>query len=93
MSVSPQHATAIARFELNVRLRALLLEGLDLPDTPERVDFDQPLFGRGLELDSLDTLEIVSLLEEEYGVLLSDADRTVFGSINKLADAVTDDGR
>ncbi|RRJ87586.1 acyl carrier protein [Gulosibacter macacae] len=83
-----QFEKATERFELNSRLRALLLEGLDLPDAPEQVDFDQPLFGRGLELDSLDTLEIVSLLEEEFGVFVSDEQRAIFGSMNKLADEI-----
>ena len=82
------HELAQQRLELNIRLRELLLEGLDLPNEPEHVDFDQPLFGRGLELDSLDTLEIVSLMEEEFGVFVSDEQRSVFGSLNKLADEV-----
>jgi acyl carrier protein len=64
---------------------AMLVEGLDLPDDPERIDPDQPLFGRGLELDSLDTLEIVSLIEEEYDVMLEDTPSN-FGSINKVVD-------
>lgn len=83
-----QFEQAVTRFELNSRIRELLLEGLDLPDKPEHVDFDQPLFGRGLELDSLDTLEIVSLLEEEFGVFVSDEQRSIFGSMNKIADEV-----
>ncbi|WP_027587493.1 MULTISPECIES: phosphopantetheine-binding protein [Acidipropionibacterium] len=88
MPSQPQLDAATRRFELNTSLRSLLLSGLDLPDDPEHVDFDEPLFGRGLELDSLDTLEIVSILEEEFGVLVSDEDRTIFGSINKLADVI-----
>ena len=79
---------AQARFELASRLRVLLVEGLELPGDPELLDFDTPLFGRGLELDSLDTLEIVSLLDEEFGVQVDDEDRIVFGSINRLADQV-----
>jgi hypothetical protein len=39
-----------------------------------------------LELDSLDTLEIVVLLEEQFGVTISDDDRAAFGSINRLVD-------
>ncbi len=88
MPSQPQLDAATRRFDLNTSLRSLLLAGLDLPDSPEHVDFDEPLFGRGLELDSLDTLEIVSILEEEFGILVSDEDRTIFGSINKLADVI-----
>lgn len=88
METESQRDAAARRFELNTRLRASLLEGLELPDPPEHIDFDEPLFGRGLGLDSLDTLEIVSLLEEEFGVEISDENRTVFGSINKIADTI-----
>ncbi|MEV4952747.1 acyl carrier protein [Paenarthrobacter nitroguajacolicus] len=76
------------RTELNARLKNLLSEGLELPITGDQIEDDQPLFGRGLELDSLDTLEIVSLVEEEFGVYITDEDRTVFGSINKIADFI-----
>jgi len=76
------------RFDTASKLRELLVDGLELPGDPELLDFDTPLFGRGLELDSLDTLEIVSLLDEEFGVQVDDEDRIVFGSINRLVDQV-----
>jgi len=79
---------ARARQELSENICRLIAEGLELPVAPYLLDPDQPLFGRGLELDSLDTLEIVSLLDEEYGVFITDEDRYVFGSVNRLADFV-----
>lgn len=79
---------AMKRREINDRLTRLIAEGLDLPIAPEQIDDDQPLFGRGLELDSLDTLEIVSLVEEEFGVAITDEDKFVFGSINSVADRI-----
>lgn len=82
------HARAVERSGLNARLRALLVNGLELPIDTERLEDDQPLFGRGLELDSLDTLEIVSLVEEEFEVYITDDDKFVFGSINKIADHI-----
>jgi acyl carrier protein len=83
---------AEARTALNWKLRTILVEGLELPVAPEQIDNDQPLFGRGLELDSLDTLEIVSLIDDEWEVSVTDDKRYVFGSVNKLADYV-DEGR
>ncbi|MDR1999132.1 MAG: acyl carrier protein [Frankiaceae bacterium] len=77
-----------ARRELNERLRDALVAGLELPIDPVLFDFDQPLFGRGLELDSLDTLEIVSIVEEEFGAFIVDQDRFVFGSVNRLVDFI-----
>jgi acyl carrier protein len=81
-----QRELAQRRYDMNAAIRRSIIEGLDLPVDPELVDDDQPLFGRGLELDSLDTLEIVSLMEEEFGVYITDEQRFVFGSVNKLAD-------
>ncbi|MDR1449424.1 MAG: phosphopantetheine-binding protein [Propionibacteriaceae bacterium] len=90
MSVSHEEirAKAEARSALNWKLRAILVDGLELPVAAEQIDSDQPLFGRGLELDSLDTLEIVSLIDDEWGVPVTDDKRYVFGSVNKLADFV-----
>lgn len=79
---------AQARFDINEKLVEVLIEELDLPLTASQIDFDQPLFGRGLELDSLDTLGIVSGIEDEFEVYLSDEDRHVFGSVNTLADGI-----
>ncbi|MDR1512591.1 MAG: phosphopantetheine-binding protein [Propionibacteriaceae bacterium] len=79
---------AEARSELTWKLRGTLVDGLELPVTVQQVDADQPLFGRGLELDSLDTLEIVSLIDDEWEVPITDDKKFVFGSINKLADFI-----
>jgi len=82
------HEKALARTELNTKLRGILVDGLELPVTVEQIDSDQPLFGRGLELDSLDTLEIVSLIDEEWDAPITDDQKYIFGSINKLADYI-----
>ncbi|MCL2482233.1 MAG: phosphopantetheine-binding protein [Propionibacteriaceae bacterium] len=79
------------RFDVSTRIRARLIEGLELPDNPELVDFDTPLVGRGLELDSLDLMEVVTLLDDDYTVQVSDDDRIAFGSINRLTDRVMTD--
>lgn len=76
------------RTAINNTLKELIVDGLELPVPAASVDDDQPLFGRGLELDSLDTLEIVSLVEEEFGVYITDEDKFVFGSINKIGDFI-----
>ena len=57
---------AQARTELNQRIKEMLVNELSLPIEPRQIDSDQPLFGRGLELDSLDTLEVVSAIEETF---------------------------
>ena len=81
---------ARARAALNQRVKTMLVESLDLEVRPEHIGDDQPLFGRGLELDSLDTLEIVVMFEEHLGVTITDDDRAAFGSVNRLVDFVVD---
>jgi len=50
-------------------LKIKILEALDLPDvTPEEITADSELVGGDLGLDSIDILEIVMMLEKEYGV-------------------------
>jgi len=79
---------ALVRSELNTKLRNILVNGLELPVTVDQIDSDQPLFGRGLELDSLDTLEIVSLIDDEWDAPITDDQKYIFGSVNKLADYI-----
>ena len=50
---------------------------------------DTPLFGNpaGLNLDSLDALEISVLIEEKYGIVIAVSEReaSVFGTLGGLA--------
>ena len=57
---------------------------------PSTLSGDTPLFQGGLELDSLDALEIGILIEEDYGIVVgpSERDRSVFGTIRELAQFV-----
>ena len=69
-------------------LKQALIEGLNLEDVrPEDIDDDAPLFGEGLELDSLDAVEIVVLVQRAYGVEIKDMEegREAFQSINALS--------
>ena len=55
--------------ELELKLKEQIIEALNLEDiTPEDVESEAPLFGDGFGLDSIDVLEIVLLLEREYGI-------------------------
>ena len=64
-------------------IKVLNLEGVK----PEDIDNDSPLFGDGLGLDSIDALELIVLLEKNYGIKLEDPGkgREIFGSINTFA--------
>ena len=72
-------------------LKAKIIEALNLQDiTPERIEDDAPLFGAGLGLDSIDALELVVMLEKNYGIVIKDIEegRPAFRSVRTLADFV-----
>ena len=66
---------------------ALNLQGV----SPSDIETDAELFGDGgLGLDSVDALELVVMVENEYGISVSDKDSatTVFASLGALADYI-----
>ncbi|MBO5194784.1 MAG: acyl carrier protein [Bacteroidales bacterium] len=72
-------------------LKEHLIEELNLEEiTPEDIDADAPLFGDGLGLDSIDALEIILILEKNYGVKLSNSAeaKPVFYSVRTLAEYI-----
>ena len=74
--------------DLHKKLKEELIEQLNLEDiTPEDIDSVAPLFGDGLGLDSIDALEIIVLLEKEYGIKITNpADgKDAMQSIESLA--------
>ncbi len=55
--------------ELIQNLKVQIIEALNLEDMdPSEIDENEPLFVEGLGLDSIDALELVVLLEKEYGI-------------------------
>jgi acyl carrier protein len=58
---------------------------------PEDIDENAPLFGEGLGLDSIDALELIVLMEKDYGIKLANAaaGRDVFKSVKTMADYIT----
>ena len=54
------------------RVREVLVEATRLPQAPEDIDPDTPLFGTGLALDSIDALELVIAIEHAFDVTLAD---------------------
>jgi len=77
--------------ELRTQLKQYLIEALNLkPLTPEQINDDDVLFGEGLGLDSIDSLELIVLLKMKYGINIKDPKegRKVFQSIAVLADYV-----
>jgi len=78
---------------LKQQLKEQLIAQLRLEDiTPEDINSSEPLFGDGLGLDSIDALEIIVMLEKEYGIKLKDPKqgKEIFQSIDTLAQYITD---
>lgn len=74
--------------DLKLRLKEQIIEALNLEETtPGDIGDDMPLFGDGLGLDSIDALEIILILDKDYGIRFDDpaAAKPVFRSIDALA--------
>ncbi len=79
------------RKALAERLKKLIIASLQIEDvTPGDIKDDDPLFGNGLGLDSIDALELVVALEKEFGIVIADEEvgKKIFVSINTLTDFV-----
>ena len=75
------------------QLKGEIIEQLNLEDlTKESIDADAPLFGEGLGLDSIDALELIVLLEKNYGIKVANpADgKKIFQSIRTMAQYIQD---
>lgn len=79
--------------ELIEKLKRELIEELNLEEmTPEDIDTEAPLFGDdGLGLDSIDALEIILILERNYGIKIEKPGegKQIFYSVRTLADYIT----
>jgi acyl carrier protein len=74
--------------ELVQELKAKIIAALNLEDIiPDDIDQDKPLFEDGLGLDSIDALEMVVMLEKDYGITVEDIEVTkqAFASVSALA--------
>ncbi len=59
--------------ELKLQLKKQIVEFLNLLSVkPEDIKDDEPLFGEGLGLDSIDSIELIVLLGREYGIDIKD---------------------
>lgn len=88
-TVDREHELAGIRAEL----KELLISNLNFEDmTPDQIKDDEPLFGEGLGLDSLDAVEIVVILQRHFRVEVKDMEegREIFRCINTIAEYIYD---
>jgi acyl carrier protein len=83
---------APAEEHLRAELKSFIVDHLKLKDVdPASLTDDAPLVGGGLDLDSIDVLELVTGIEKRYGLRIEDPDIVVkvFTSVNTLASHIT----
>lgn len=72
-------------------LKQHIINYLNLQDmTIEDLDDNEPLFGDEMGLDSIDSLELIVLLEREYGIKIENptVGRKILVDINTMADYI-----
>ncbi|UCG28327.1 MAG: acyl carrier protein [Bacteroidales bacterium] len=77
--------------ELINKLKHEIIEVLNLEDLePDEIETGAPLFGEGLGLDSIDALELIVLLEKNYGIKIDDPKKgkDVFYSVQTMAEFI-----
>jgi len=81
---------------LKYSLKKQIIEFLNLtPLTPEEIKDDDLLFGGGLGLDSIDSLELIVLLKKEYGISIKDPKegRKILVDVNTMVDYIAEHGK
>lgn len=82
----------VKTISLEEEVKEMIIDRLGLDVEPKEIDLDAPIFSSdegevegGLELDSIDALELVVGLNETFGVKVSDDDMGIFKSISTIS--------
>ncbi len=76
---------------LKLELKEKIIEQLNLEDIEvDEIEDNDVLFGEGLGLDSIDALELIVMLDKDYGIKITDPKkgRAIFKSIQIMADYI-----
>lgn len=77
--------------KLKEQLKQQIVQFLNLtPLKPDEIKDDEPLFGEGLDLDSIDSLELIVLLKREYGIDIRDPKegRKILVDVNTMVEYI-----
>ena len=72
--------------EVQSKLKEFFMSNLGVDG--DILQYDTPLFGDEVGLDSVDSLEIISFADDEYGVSMTGLKKEIFYSINTIADYI-----
>ena len=84
--------TAIYDLALQNEVAALIVEALSLDIEPSSINPDDPLYGDGLGLDSIDVLEVALLVSKRYGLQLkanNEDNHRIFSSLRSLTEYIS----
>ena len=79
--------------ELILELKEAIIDVLNLEGvSPEDIGDDDPLFGDGLGLDSIDALELIVLMEKNYGIKIANPTQgsEIFQSVRVIAEYISE---
>ncbi len=77
--------------ELIIKLKKEIIEVLNLEEMDiNDIDTDAPLFIEGLGIDSIDALELIVLLEKNYGLKIIEAEdgKKILHSVRTMAEYI-----
>jgi acyl carrier protein len=83
--------TPTATADLLREVAQLIVEGLNLETAADQIGADDPLYGDGLGLDSIDVLEVALVVSKRYGLQLradSADNRHIFSSLRSLSEYI-----
>ncbi len=84
----------MATDDQKLQVKRMLVDQLRLRMDPEKIENGDPLFGEGLGLDSVDAIELVTALEQSFGVMILSEDeaKRIFESVDTLTDHIVEQG-
>jgi acyl carrier protein len=76
--------------ELIPQVKAGIIKQLNIDMTPDAMDDDMALFGEGLGLDSIDALELIVMMDRDFGIKIGDPKeaRKIFQSVRVMAEYI-----
>ena len=72
--------------EVQAKLKEFFMSNLGVDG--DILQYNTPLFGDEVGLDSVDSLEIISFVDDEYGVSMTGLKKETFLSIDTIADYI-----
>ena len=69
--------------KLKEKIKAMLVENLRIP--ADELEYDSELFGDDIGLDSIDSMEIIACIDDEYGVSMNGVGKEPFYNVESLA--------